>query len=300
MKTLLRTLLIALSATCIHTVNAQVAECHALATSPADPIKTALGVPFAEINAPQAIAACKIAVRHLSGDGQLWFEYGRALEKGKLISEAIIAYQTGVSLNNAGAMNNMGELYLDGKGVQKNIAAAESLFKRSAALGFSEAKENLTRLSEAANTNSQTIAVQTNAKNVIDYVVEKRWSIGQINCNLNGGAYRIFSRNDGLLSVTNGVRGKGPGPNNFEYFTLSKDTFQYVTATLAGENPHMANMGLNPQTPTAVTNFVVTLVNNNRIQYTVTQKLIDIAALSQQNSVQYKISTENGFGTLCN
>lgn len=277
-----------------------ITECHALASSPADPQRKAQGVPYAKINAPKAIAACRLATQQASGDGQLWFEYGRALERGNLLPDAITAYQTSINLNNAGAMNNLGELYLDGKGLQKNFATAESLFKRAAAMGFPEAQENLVKLTGSININSQSVTAQPNAKNVIDYVVEKRWSIGQLNCNLNGGAYRIFSRNDGLLSVTNGVRGKGPGPNNFQYFTLSKDTFQYVTATLAGENPYMANMGLNPQTPTAVTNFVVTLVNNNRIQYTLTQKLIDIAALSQQNSVQYKTSTENGFGTLCN
>ena len=277
-----------------------VTECHTLAASPADPQRKAQGVPYAKINAPKAIAACRLATLQAGGDGQLWFEYGRALERANLLPDAVSAYQTGVNLNNAGAMNNLGELYLDGKGVQKNHATAESLLERSAALGFPEASENLARLSGSVNTSSQSLTPQPNTKNVIDYVLEKRWSIGQFDCNLNGGAYRIFSRNDGLVAVTNGVRGKGPGPNNFQYFSLSSDTFQYVTATLVGENPYMASMGLNPQTPTAVSTFIVRLVNNNRIEHRLTQKIIDIAALSHQNSLQYTTTTENGSGTLCN
>ena len=145
-----------------------ITECHALASSPADPQRKAQGVPYAKINAPKAIAACRLATQQASGDGQLWFEYGRALERGNLLPDSITAYQTGINLNNAGAMNNLGELYLDGKGTQKNLATAESLFKRAAAMGFPEAQENLARLLSSVNTQSASTPKQNNTTVNVD------------------------------------------------------------------------------------------------------------------------------------
>lgn len=139
-----------------------ITECHALASSPADPQRKVQGVPFEKINPKKAIAACRLATQQSADDGQLWFEYGRALERGNMLPDAITAYQTGINLNNAGAMNNLGELYLDGKGVQKNLATAESLFKRAAAMGFPEARENLARLNPAGTINPYSTIGQNN------------------------------------------------------------------------------------------------------------------------------------------
>ena len=152
----------------VATTGSAITECHTLASSPSDPQRKAQGVPYAQINAAKAIAACRLATQQASGDGQLWFQYGRALERGNLLPDAITAYQTGVNLNNAGAMNNLGELYLDGKGTQKNLATAESLFKRAAAIGFSEAQENLVRLMGSVNTQSPSTTRKNNTNVNVD------------------------------------------------------------------------------------------------------------------------------------
>ena len=79
-------------------------------------------------------------------DGQLWFQYGRALEKVNQIPEAFTAYTKGADLDNPGALNNLGELYRDGKGVTRNPYMAEILFQNAAAGHFPEAVQNLSAL----------------------------------------------------------------------------------------------------------------------------------------------------------
>lgn len=127
-------------------VHAQPAACHALAASPADPERKGPGVPYAKLDGAKAVAACKAAVAVAPKDGQLWFQYGRALEKVNNVTEAIEAYRKGGDLNNLGALNNLGELYRDGKGVARDVYLAEVLFQNASTHGFPEATQNLKSL----------------------------------------------------------------------------------------------------------------------------------------------------------
>jgi TPR repeat protein len=127
---------------------AQANTCHALAALPSDPNRKAAGVPYDRLNAAQAIPACINAVRTEPQNGQLWFQLGRALEKGNRIDDAISSYQEGIKFNNPGALNNLGELYRDGKGVTRNLTLAESYFSRSAAQRFPEGVANLNQLQQ--------------------------------------------------------------------------------------------------------------------------------------------------------
>ncbi len=122
---------------------AQPAACHALAASPSDPARKGSGVPYAKLEGARAEAACKAAVAAAPKDGQLWFQYGRALEKVNNVPEAIKAYRNGIDLDNPGALNNLGELYRDGKGVTRNLFLAEVLFQNASIQNFPEAVQNL-------------------------------------------------------------------------------------------------------------------------------------------------------------
>lgn len=132
-------------------VSAQRADCDRLAGSPTDPQMQAPGVSYEKLNAPLAIAACRKAVADEPGSGRLWFEYGRALEKGNQLPDAILAYQEGARFNHAVALNNLGELYRDGKGVPKDLQKAEQYFKRSADLNSVEGKSNLLALQKSGS-----------------------------------------------------------------------------------------------------------------------------------------------------
>jgi TPR repeat protein len=97
-------------------------------------------------------------------DGQLWFQYGRALEKTNRAAEAFVAYQTGSDLGNAGADNNLGELYRDGKGVARDIYMAEIYFHNASVSGFDEATQNLNALEKAKPLATRQIPAQFRGK----------------------------------------------------------------------------------------------------------------------------------------
>ncbi len=128
---------------------AQPAACHALAASPTDPERKGPGVSYAKIDGARAATACQLAVKQAPKDGQLWFQYGRALEKANRVAEAFVAYQTGGNLGNSGADNNLGELYRDGKGVARDLYMAEVLFHNASVSGLDEATQNLNALEKA-------------------------------------------------------------------------------------------------------------------------------------------------------
>lgn len=156
MKTAL-VLSIALLSLLTGTAQAQPAACHALAASPADPERKGPGVPYAKIDGTRAAAACAAAVKVAPKDGQLWFQYGRALEKVNQVAEAFAAYEKGADLDNPGALNNLGELYRDGKGVTRNPFMAEVLFQNASVGNFPEATQNL----KALEKNRPPIATRT-------------------------------------------------------------------------------------------------------------------------------------------
>ena len=125
---------------------AQVAECDRLAASPQDPQKQSAGVGYERLNAGLAVSACKVAISESPKVGRLWFQYGRALEKANKLPDEISAYQEAAKLNSGVAYNNLGELYRDGKGFQKDLKKAEELFAKSAELNSPEGRDNLAGL----------------------------------------------------------------------------------------------------------------------------------------------------------
>jgi len=58
-------------------------------------------------------------------------------------AEARHWFEQAVALGDGQAMNNMGTLYSDGRGVPRNTRTAREWFEKAAALGVVEAKENL-------------------------------------------------------------------------------------------------------------------------------------------------------------
>ena len=117
-------------------------DCDRLAASASDPQKKAAGVSYGQLNAAAAMAACKKAVAQEPREGRLWFQYGRALEKADKMPEAMNAYGEAKNLNHAAAFSNLGELYRDGKHVERDLPAALDLFKKAADLGSAEGKTN--------------------------------------------------------------------------------------------------------------------------------------------------------------
>ena len=127
-------------------VFAQIQDCDRLAASPLDPQKQTPGLSYSQLNANLAIPACKKATEENPQLARLWFQYGRALEKGNRLPDAIYAYQEAAKLKSGAAHNNLGELYRDGKGFQKDLIKAEEYFALAASLNSPEGKSNLSAL----------------------------------------------------------------------------------------------------------------------------------------------------------
>jgi len=141
-----RILVVILGIAIIQPIFAQEASCDQLAASPLDPQKITPGVSYEKLNAAQAVSACKLAVEANPRAGRLWFQYGRALEKANRLPDAITAYQEAAKLNSGAAYNNLGEMYRDGKGFQKDPKKAEEYFSKSAELSSPEGRSNLAGL----------------------------------------------------------------------------------------------------------------------------------------------------------
>lgn len=90
--------------------------------------------------------------------------------KGNQISDAIIAYQQAEKLNHPIAINNIGELYRDGRGFQKDLKKAEYYFSKSAKLGSLEARNNLDKLTGHKNNDRVQIEQVDNSKKKNEFV----------------------------------------------------------------------------------------------------------------------------------
>lgn len=205
------------------TAGSSFADCNILASSPSDPQRQATGVSYDKLNAASAIAACGKATQQNPNNGQLYFQYGRALEKGNRLADAIDAYQKGAALNNAGALNNLGELYRDGKGFQKDLATAEIYFTKAAAQQFPEAVASLaqlqrTRPAQQANYNVQTL-VYSHGRYVGSVLNGKANGRGTYTSKASGTSYTgnfvsdTFS-GEGTMLWTNGFKYVGEWQND--------------------------------------------------------------------------------------
>ena len=72
------------------------------------------------------------------------YENGRGVDKN--IFEALKWYMRAAQLNHKGAMNNIGYLYENGEGVEKDIEQAISWYQKAMILGDDTAKNNIRRI----------------------------------------------------------------------------------------------------------------------------------------------------------
>jgi hypothetical protein len=152
--------------------------CDELAGSPHDPGRVSAGVIWDRLDPVDAIPACRAATIASPRSGRAWFQYGRALERANQLPQAIDAYRRGSELDYASALNNLGELYRDAKGVTRDLTRAEDLFDRAAKLGSSEGASNLRKLKQAANSSPPRSEPSTSAPANINPTGSGRGELG--------------------------------------------------------------------------------------------------------------------------
>lgn len=110
-------------------------KCDELADTPTDPQRIGNGVDFNQIDIDKALPVCEQAVaRQLRPRYQ--FLYGRVLDAAQRYAEAARQYAMADQSGYARAAFNLGELYANGQGVEKNIPKAISLYIRAGNAGF--------------------------------------------------------------------------------------------------------------------------------------------------------------------
>ena len=109
--------------------------CDRLAASPYDPDRVDDGVAFDELNAPQAIAACRAAISEYPGVPRFEFQLGRAYHVEGQYAEALRWYRKAAAMEIAVAEHNIGAMYREGLGVEQDFTAAAKWFRKAAEQG---------------------------------------------------------------------------------------------------------------------------------------------------------------------
>jgi TPR repeat protein len=127
-----------------------VVQCDRLAGSDLDPEKPASipGVPVSALNPRLAVPACEAAVKTAPADARMIFQLGRAYVAAKEYGKARELYEQAGALGHALATNNLGALYEDGWGVERDLTQARRLFRKAADAGIPLAISNSGRMAE--------------------------------------------------------------------------------------------------------------------------------------------------------
>jgi uncharacterized protein len=120
-------------------------ECDRLAASPDDTVRgnDLAGTRWDLLDPAQAVPACQAAMAERPDDPHLMYELGRVLDKQGAFPQALSLYRKAADRGYAEAMNNLGIMYTNGKGVARNDAEAMRLFRKAAAAGSADAVTNL-------------------------------------------------------------------------------------------------------------------------------------------------------------
>lgn len=154
-------------------------------------------------------------------------------------------------------------------------------------------KNYMNSLSNSRTTNTMHIY------SALEYVLDKKWSMGNINCNYNGGSYEIYSRKYpmGHMMYFNGEPATTDSPQEFEFQEKGPTNFTYIGRMGVGVNKIFKIQ--DPNQLAAEDVVEITLTSPERIDYVKTIKMLNFdAAVAGQ--IKYDIKKETGYSILCN
>jgi hypothetical protein len=136
-------------------------------------------------------------------------------------------------------------------------------------------------------------------QSALEYVQEKKWSVGDLPCDLNGGSYLVYTKDRGLIQTAAGkeaVPQNDSAPITFEYLPLTPKSFTYKQTVYA--NAMVGQLLKDPKAVTAEVEEQITLVNENKITYINKVKEINFDKL-MKGIKAYDITEERGESNLC-
>ena len=153
----------------------------------------------------------------------------------------------------------------------------------------------------SVNSMSQTKEPKIDKTNLLQYVFSKKWSLDDIACNRNGGAYVEFNDNDpwGEILTANGKANSSKQKATHQFIVTGDNSFTLQLTIYNNGNKTMEDlMNGNDQ---IVGKFTKTyrLVSPNKLEFNSQHEMIDLDTLLKNGSIRYDYKTEQGFRNRC-
>ena len=123
------TALISTSLVCF--ADAPQTQCDIETTNKLDPARKAVRKDLSQINAVEAIEACKNAIKRFPNEARFQFQMGLAFRASNKNDDAAVWYQKAASQGYAAALANLGIMYQNGWGLKRDPSKAMSLFQKA-------------------------------------------------------------------------------------------------------------------------------------------------------------------------
>ena len=126
-------------------VAAFIRECDRLAANPDDPARRsgASGIRWDLLDPTEALPPCQAATKARPNDARLMYQMGRVLDKQGASTEALSWYRKAADSGYLEALNNLGIMYTNGRGVERNDREALRLFRKAVDGGSADGLTNL-------------------------------------------------------------------------------------------------------------------------------------------------------------
>lgn len=139
----------------------------------------------------------------------------------------------------------------------------------------------------------------TATQSALEYVQDKKWSVANLPCDLNGGTYLVYTKDRGLIQTAYGKEVAPPSdsaPMTFEYLPITPKSFTYKQTFYA--NAMVSQLLKEPKAVTAEVEKQITLVDENKITFINKVKQINFDKL-MKGIKSYDITEERGESNLC-
>ena len=121
-------------------------DCDRLAANPHDPVRMGDGVELDQIQVEEAVRTCQRALEAYPGTARFEYQLGRAFQRKESYGEALTHFRSAADKAYAAAMNNLGLMYAQGRGVAKDDTQAVRWYRTAADKGDAIAMRRLGRV----------------------------------------------------------------------------------------------------------------------------------------------------------
>lgn len=143
-------------------------------------------------------------------------------------------------------------------------------------------------------------AAQLAIKKLQKTIFDRKWSLDNLPCNLNGGAYVIYTNRapSGEALTLAGKLNQSSQRQDFEFRMIDESTIEHSHVIYADGNPAVIKFVRDPNTVVSKKLSRIRMVSSNRLEYENTISTIDVDAMFNGN-IRYQRKSESGYRLLC-